>query len=141
MSLVLWILVLDSLVVIPFAYLRVRDNAVKYTIIKIFNVVVNVSLNIFFLVIVKNYYTQIAVLEFFYLDNFEINYIFISLLISSALTFLAMSSFYLRIKYKIDYLYWFYVFGTLSIIAFAICYWYISNASLIDPRNKQCLPS
>ena len=103
LSLVLWILVLDSLVVIPFAYLRVRDNAVKYTIIKIFNVVVNVSLNIFFLVIVKNYYTQIAVLEFFYLDNFEINYIFISLLISSALTFLAMSSFYLRIKYKIDY--------------------------------------
>ena len=70
LSLVLWILVLDSLVVIPFAYLRVKDNAIKYTIIKIFNVVVNVSLNIFFLVIVKNYYTQIAVLEFFYLDNF-----------------------------------------------------------------------
>ncbi len=46
LSLVLWILVLDSLVVIPFAYLRVRDNAVKYTIIKIFNVVVNVSLSL-----------------------------------------------------------------------------------------------
>jgi O-antigen/teichoic acid export membrane protein len=103
LSLVLWILVLDSLVVIPFAYLRVKDKAVKYTIIKIFNVVVNVSLNIFFLIIVKNYHSQSVFLENFYLLNFEINYIFISLLVSSALTFLVMSSFYLKINYKIDY--------------------------------------
>ena len=103
LSLVLWILVLDSLVVIPFAYLRVKDKAVKYTIIKIFNVVVNVSLNIFFLIIVKNYHSQSTFLENFYFEKFEINYIFISLLVSSALTFLVMSSFYLKINYKIDY--------------------------------------
>ena len=103
LSLVLWILVLDSLVVIPFAYLRVKQKAVKYTTIKIFNVVVNVSLNIFFLIIVKNYHTQSTFLENFYSENFEINYIFISLLVSSALTFLVMSSFYLKINYKIDY--------------------------------------
>ena len=41
--------------------------------------------------------------ENFYLLNVEINYIFISLLVSSALTFLVMSSFYLKINYKIDY--------------------------------------
>ena len=47
--LVIWILVLDSLVVIPFAYLRLNNKAIRYTLIKIFNVIVNVSLNIFFL--------------------------------------------------------------------------------------------
>ena len=34
LTLVLWILVLDALVVIPFAYLRAKGNAIKYSIIK-----------------------------------------------------------------------------------------------------------
>ena len=38
LTLVLWILVLDALVVIPFAYLRAKGNAIKYSIIKIVNV-------------------------------------------------------------------------------------------------------
>jgi O-antigen/teichoic acid export membrane protein len=101
--LVIWILVLDSLVVIPFAYLRLNNKAIKYTVIKIFNVIVNISLNIFFLIFLKNNHTKSSSLDYIYLENFEINYIFISLLISSALTFLLMINFYLNIQYKIDF--------------------------------------
>ena len=101
--LVIWILVLDSLVVIPFAYLRLNNKAIKYTVIKIFNVIVNISLNIFFLIFLKNYHNKSSSLDYIYLENFEINYIFISLLISSALTFLLMINFYLNIQYKIDF--------------------------------------
>ena len=42
-------------------------------------------------------------LDKIYFENFEINYIFISLLISSALTFLVMTNFYFKIQYKIDF--------------------------------------
>ena len=101
--LVIWILVLDSLVVIPFAYLRLNNKAIRYTLIKIFNVIVNVSLNIFFLIFLKNNHTKSPSLDYIYVENFEINYIFISLLISSALTFLVMSNFYVNIQYKIDF--------------------------------------
>ena len=101
--LVIWILVLDSLVVIPFAYLRLNNKAIKYTVIKIFNVIVNISLNIFFLIFLKNNHNKSSSLDYIYLENFEINYIFISLLISSALTFLLMINFYLNIQYKIDF--------------------------------------
>ena len=86
--LVICILVLDSLVVIPFAYLRLNNKAIKYTVIKIFNVIVNISLNIFFLIFLKNNHTKNPSLDYIYFENFEINYIFISLLISSALTFI-----------------------------------------------------
>ena len=101
--LVIWILVLDSLVVIPFAYLRLNQKAIRYTLIKIFNVIVNISLNIFFLIFLKNNHSQSKVLDKIYFENFEINYIFISLLISSALTFLVMTNFYFKIQYKIDF--------------------------------------
>ena len=104
LTLVIWILVLDSLVVIPFAYLRLKDKAIKYAMIKIFNVVINVLLNIFFLIYLKNNHTEGLTLGIIYDDNSEINYIFISLLISSALTFLVMINFYFKIQYKIDFI-------------------------------------
>ena len=55
LSLVLWILVLDYFVLGWIGGCESRENLSE---LKIFNVVVNVSLNIFFLIIVKNYHTQ-----------------------------------------------------------------------------------
>ena len=44
--LVLWILFLDALVIIPFAYLRSLGKPAKYTVIKLVNVALNLGLNI-----------------------------------------------------------------------------------------------
>jgi hypothetical protein len=42
------ILALDALVIIPFSKLRAESSPMKYAIIKIGNVAINLSLNIFF---------------------------------------------------------------------------------------------
>jgi len=102
LNLVIWILFLDALVVIPFAYLRSRNKAIKYTIIKSLNVLTNVSLNIFFLIIVKNYHKSNLLLETLFISDFEINYIFISLLISSIITLILLLGFYFQISYKLN---------------------------------------
>ena len=45
----IWILVLDALVIVPFSKLRATQKPMAYALIKIGNVVVNLSLNLFFL--------------------------------------------------------------------------------------------
>src|SRR5690606_34578131 len=52
-TLVIWILLLDALVIIPFAWLRANTKPMRYAIIKILNVAVNLGLNIFFLLALK----------------------------------------------------------------------------------------
>ena len=44
----LYILVLDALVIIPFAWLRANEKPMRYALIKILNVAINLSLNLFF---------------------------------------------------------------------------------------------
>ena len=46
-NLVIWILLLDALVIIPFAWLRANSKPMKYALIKILNVVINLGLNLF----------------------------------------------------------------------------------------------
>src|SRR5690606_28667916 len=48
-NLVIWILLLDALVIIPFAWLRATQKPIRYAIIKILNVAVNLGLNLFLL--------------------------------------------------------------------------------------------
>ena len=50
----IWILVLDALVIIPFSRLRATKKPMTYAIIKIANVLINLGLNVFFLVINGN---------------------------------------------------------------------------------------
>ena len=105
-KLVLWILLLDALVIIPFAWLRANEKPKRYAIIKIFNVVINISLNLFFLLALKNLAFNNAVFKSIYIPNFEINYIFIANLIASGITLLLMVPFYAKIKYKFDKVLW-----------------------------------
>ena len=105
LNLVLWILVLDALVVIPFAYLRAKGNAIKYSIIKIINVIVYFSLNIFLLIFLKKIAINNNIFTSIYIPNFEISYIFISNLIASAITLILLAPFYFKINYNFIRLY------------------------------------
>ena len=42
LSIIVWILVVDALTVIPFAYLRLKGSAIKYSVVKIINVIISV---------------------------------------------------------------------------------------------------
>lgn len=103
---VLWILLLDALVIIPFAWLRAKERPMKYAIIKIANVAINIGLNLFFLLWLGNLSKDESVFQSIYKSNFEINYILIATLIASAITLLLMFPFYSKVKYKFDFNLW-----------------------------------
>jgi O-antigen/teichoic acid export membrane protein len=100
----IWILALDALVIIPFSKLRASQKPMAYALIKIGNVVVNLSLNLLFLVYlpsVINAYPN-DFLSSVYIENFEIGYIFLANIIASLLTFVVVSPDYVFLKWKFD---------------------------------------
>lgn len=104
--LVVWTLFLDALVIIPFAYLRALGRPGTYTMVKLTNVIVNLVLNIFLLVLLKSLASNFKLLESIYVSNFEVSYIFISNLVASAATLLLLVRFYFKVSYIIDPLLW-----------------------------------
>lgn len=105
-NLVIWILLLDALVIIPFAWLRATQKPIKYAAIKILNVVTNIGLNLFLLLWLKKLSSDGTLFNSIYKPNFEINYIFIANLIASAITLLLMLPFYIKVKYHFDKKLW-----------------------------------
>lgn len=101
-NLVIWILLLDALVIIPFAWLRATQRPMRYAVIKILNVAINLGLNLFFLLALNSLAEDISIFRSIYKSNFEISYIFIANLIASAVTLLFMLPFYLKISFKFN---------------------------------------
>jgi O-antigen/teichoic acid export membrane protein len=104
----IWIIVLDALAVIPFSKLRANARPIYYAAVKIGNVVINLTLNLFFLI----YLPKIAkaypgsFLSSFYFEDFQIGYIFISNIIASLATFLVLSPDYFKVKWHFDFKLW-----------------------------------
>lgn len=101
---VILILALDALAIIPFAYLRANEKPIKYAIIKMVNVGLNLGLNVFFLLALPLLAAS-SPDGFFgaiYLPDFEISYIFISNLIASVITLFMISGLYLKVSYVFD---------------------------------------
>lgn len=104
----IWIVVLDALVIIPFSKIRVDQKPMLFAIIKIGNVIINLSLNYFFLIMLPQIIASNpdSFFSSIYRDNFQIGYIFIANLISSLVTFLVLLPYYFTIKWKIDIVLW-----------------------------------
>ena len=104
----IWILVLDALVIIPFSKLRAYQRSIVYAIIKIGNVAINLSLNVFFLL----YLPKIAAtnpdsfLASLYVENFQIGYIFVANIVASLLTLIVLSPNYFHIQWHFDTQLW-----------------------------------
>ena len=104
----IWILVLDALVIIPFSRLRAEKRPMKYAVIKIFNVTINLLLNVFFLIFLPKWIQNpnYSWLKMLYYENFEVGYVFVAGLISSLVTFIILSPDYFRISWKFDSVLW-----------------------------------
>ncbi|GGG30500.1 oligosaccharide flippase family protein [Christiangramia forsetii] len=105
-NLAIWILLLDALVIIPFAWLRASEKPMRYAIIKILNVAVNLGLNVFFLLFLKDLAEGSEIFQTIYIPDFEISYVFIANLIASSLTLLLMFPFYIKIDFKFNSTLW-----------------------------------
>jgi O-antigen/teichoic acid export membrane protein len=89
---VLWIVALDTLAVLPFSKLRYEGRPRKFAAIKMLNILINVGLVVFFLVLCKGHHergenTLWAVL---YNPRIDIGYVFLANLAASAITLLLL---------------------------------------------------
>ncbi len=104
----IWILVLDALVIIPFSKLRAEKRPLYYAVVKIGSVVVNLALNLFFLLALPKLATNNpdGIFNTFYYPDFQVGYIFISNLIASLATFIVLSPDYFKLHWKFDWSLW-----------------------------------
>ena len=104
----IWILVLDALVIIPFSKLRALQRPMVYAAIKIGNVIVNLGLNLFFLLALPEIANNNpnSFIGSLYIEGFEAGYIFVANLIASLLTFLVLLPNYLQINWHFDSKLW-----------------------------------
>ncbi|ESU24212.1 polysaccharide biosynthesis protein [Flavobacterium enshiense DK69] len=104
----IWILVFDALAIIPFSKLRATQRPMKYAVIKIGNVVVNLGLNIFFLLVLpklaqsdpESFWSSI------FIYDFQVGYIFVANLIASLATLLVFLPDYIFLKWHFNISLW-----------------------------------
>ena len=98
-------LVLDTLVVVPFAYLRVTNKPLKFTGIKLINIAVYALLNVFFLAFIPYAIKHEITLPNFIFDYYnsypKVMHIFVSGTLASFVTFLLLIP--AIFKFKIDF--------------------------------------
>ncbi len=92
------VLVLDALVIAPFAFLRATGKSIKFTVIKLSNIFIYVSLNFFFLWAIPKFGISISGYD----NNDLVKYIFISNLAASAVTFLLLCPYFFKHKLVFD---------------------------------------
>lgn len=101
----LLILALDALVILPFAWLRANEKPMVYTIIKVANVVINLSLNLFFFLVLPSLAESNNFWNSIYMQD-KVAYVFIANVIASGLTFLALIPLYVKIKFGFNTTIW-----------------------------------
>ncbi len=92
---ILWlalIVAIDAFTAIPFARIRLLNKPIKYSIIRIIEVVVNLSLIWFFLSFAPKHKDDIEWISSVYNDKLGVGYVFVANLITSALKLLLLSS-------------------------------------------------
>jgi O-antigen/teichoic acid export membrane protein len=89
---VILIVALDTLAVLPFSRLRLEGRPAKFAIIKVSNIIINVSLVIFFLYCCKSHHEagRNDWMAHLYSEQIGIGYVFLSQLTASAITLLLL---------------------------------------------------
>ena len=107
-SMAICILVLDALAIVPFSKLRVEQKPIKFAFIKIGNVVINLFLNFFFLLLLPKLATNYpsSFFNFIYIENFQVGYIFMANLLASLLTLLVFMPSYFQLKWQFNKQLW-----------------------------------
>ena len=92
------IILLEALIVIPFAYLRVTGRPVRFAVIKIINVLIIVGLNIVFL---SERFGNESLQNLFAVSE-KVEYTFIANLIASIVVFVLVSPYFFKTKLQFD---------------------------------------
>jgi O-antigen/teichoic acid export membrane protein len=100
-----FIVAIDAITAIPFARLRKQMKALRFALIRITSVLVNIALNMFFFLVcpaILNHHPE-SVVRLIYSPEIGVGYAFISNLIGSAVTMLMLFPEIFRIRIRIDF--------------------------------------
>lgn len=105
-SILAWVTILDTIVVIPFAYLRVMNRPVRYAYYRVLNILVYLMIILlcFKFIPFDNFSNNehSDLLKLFITPENRVIYIFIANLASSFLTFILFYKLYFSLNYKIE---------------------------------------
>ena len=102
-AMMMTVVALDSFQCIPFAYLRYKKRPIKFAAIKLVNIMGNILLNLFFLLLCPWLYVNApSTVDWFYNPSYQVGYIFVSNLIVSSLQMLFFVPELRGISYRID---------------------------------------
>ncbi len=106
LKLFIGILTLDTIAMVPFAYLRASNRPIKYAVIKLINVGVIVTITLLGLKYIPEYIEQGKTLPKLIINNYtktpKVNYIFIANIFGSAISFLLLIPFLMKFKLQFD---------------------------------------
>lgn len=106
LKILIFVTALDLLVVVPYAYLRVTNQPIKFTFYKISNILIYAFFNIFFLWFVpfaiKRNIALPNIITQSYSNTPKVVFIFIANLIASFVTFLMLLPSIFKFKFKFD---------------------------------------
>jgi O-antigen/teichoic acid export membrane protein len=99
------IVALDAFTAIPFAHLRQKNKALRFSVIKVVNVLVNIGLNFFFLWLAPRMlaHNPDSWVKIVYDPEVGVGYAFIANLISSVITLILLIPDIFSIKFKVDW--------------------------------------
>lgn len=95
---------IDAFTAMPFAYLRYQNRAMRFAVVRLINIGVNIGLNLFFLLLCPIIYNKVPeAISWFYIPDYGIGYIFVANMISSVLTLVMLVPQMRGFKYEFDY--------------------------------------
>lgn len=100
------ILGLDTLVAVPFARLRLENKAKRFAFIKISNILINIGLNLFFLVFCPYWINEnpssSEFIQSIYSPSFGVGYVFVSNFAASGLTAFFFLPYWVKFRFQFD---------------------------------------
>ncbi|PHS52744.1 MAG: polysaccharide biosynthesis protein [Lutibacter sp.] len=106
LKLLIGILALDTLAVVPFAYLRASNRPIKYAFIKLINVAIIVCINLIFLKLIPQFLEEGKTFPVYLHTIFEstaiVNFIFIANIIGSVISLVLLMPFLMKFKWSFN---------------------------------------
>lgn len=100
------ILVIDTIAVVPFAYLRAANRPIRYAIIKLLNVGIIVLINLIFLRFIPDFIAEGKSVPAFLVSMYNstniVNFIFIANIVGSAVSLLLLMPYLLKFKWSFN---------------------------------------
>lgn len=97
------VVAMDAVGSIPFAYLRYKNRPIKFAVLKMLMISTNIVFNLFFLVACPWLMQKApSLIDWFYVADYGVGYVFISNFISTSIVTLALVPDIVKVKFEFD---------------------------------------